>query len=671
MDSPLSNYADVLVETPLRQVYTYKIPERLQENISEGMAVSVPLGRRKITGYIYKLKKELKEKPEFELKEVKDLLFEEPLYPKKLFGFFEKVSAYYHYPLGAVVRGSHPKIMKRIKKKEGPKDCGISSPFDLTPDQSSALEKIKKSLNASDGQGTFKSYVLYGITGSGKTEVYLNAMEETLALGRSALLIVPEISLTPQLVQRVKERFGDQIALLHSQLSDGERFNHWIRILRKEVKIAVGARSALFAPFQDLGLIVVDEEHESSFKQEDRLRYHARDLCLLRAKFENCPVILGSATPSLESFYLAEKGKHELLELRTRTGTAELPETKVIDLRKNRPVEKFCSKPLIDALKECFSKGEQAILFANKRGYAPYLLCEDCGEIFECANCSVSLTFHKKKGVLRCHYCDHEKRPPETCPSCDSIELSTKGMGTESIEEELEKLFPQIKMARMDRDSTSKKGELEKILSDFSSQKTQLLIGTQMLAKGHDFPGVSLVGLVMPDFSLHLPDFRSNERTFQLITQVSGRAGRGEIPGKVMIQTYNPKHEIIQFGKEQNFRAFYKRELETREAFSYPPFSRLAMLWISSVHEKRVVQTARNLAGLAEHLQKSFHGIEILGPSPAPLEKIKNRFRWQIMIKAESAQSLNGFLKNFEERSTECGQAQVRWSIDVDPMHTL
>lgn len=671
MDTPLNAYADVLVEAPIRQVYTYRIPERLQEQISEGMAVSVPLGRRKTTGYIYKLKKELKEKPKFELKEVKDLLFEEPLYPKRLFEFFEKVSAYYHYPLGAVVRGSHPKIMKRIKKKEKSEDPGKPSPFELTPDQSLALEKIKKSLNAENGRGTFQSFVLYGITGSGKTEVYLNAMEETLSLGRSALLIVPEISLTPQLVERVKERFGDQVALLHSQLSDGERFNYWIRILRKEVKIAVGARSALFAPFSDLGLIVVDEEHESSFKQEDRLRYHARDLCLLRGKFENCPVLLGSATPSLESFYLAQKGRHELLELRTRTGTAKLPETKVIDLRKNRPVEKFCSKPLIEALKECFSKGEQAILFANKRGYAPYLLCEDCGEIFECANCSVSLTFHKRKGVLRCHYCDHEEKPPETCPSCDSLELKTKGMGTESIEEELEKLFPQIKMARMDRDSTSRKGELEKILRDFSSRKTQLLIGTQMLAKGHDFPGVSLVGLVMPDFSLHLPDFRSNERTFQLITQVSGRAGRGEIPGKVLIQTYNPKHEIIQFGKEQNFRAFYERELETRKAFSYPPFSRLAMLWISGVHEKRVIQTARNLAGLAEHLEKSFDGIEILGPSPAPLEKIKNRFRWQIMIKAESPQLMNGFLKNFEERSSDCGQAQVRWSIDVDPMHTL
>ncbi len=538
---------------------------------------------------------------------------------------------------------------------------------ELTSDQEAALKEILKGIHSK----RYSPFLLHGVTGSGKTEVYLRAIEEVLGQEMEAIVLVPEISLTPQLLSRFKDRFGGNLGLLHSGLSKGERYDQWRRIWRGEVKIALGARSALFAPFRKVGIIIVDEEHDPSYKQEEKLKYHARDLAVVRAKEANGVLLLGSATPSLESFYNAEKGKYQLLRLPERIEKRPLPNVEVVDMRKEAGL---LSEKLRTALQRNIEGRKQSLLFLNRRGFAHFILCPDCGFTFKCPNCSVTLTYHFKDRSLQCHYCDYRIKAPGDCPNCQGHRLQGMGVGTERLEQEISALFPGTEVGRMDRDTTSKRRSHHQILKGLESGKTKILVGTQMIVKGHDFPNVTFVGVVSADTSLHFPDFRSSERTFQLLTQVAGRAGRGEAFGEVVIQTFNPDHYSIQRAKDHDFMGFYQEEIRFRKALEYPPFSRFINFRLFGNSEKKTKLVARELEETGKSLLKKGYekGIELLGPSAAPFAKMRGKFRWQMIAKGKSSQLLHRFAQELRRPLELYAKGKgVNLDIDVDPVFIL
>ncbi|MHB8879121.1 MAG: replication restart helicase PriA, partial [Myxococcaceae bacterium] len=520
-----------------------------------------------------------------------------------------------------------------------------SRPERLTPEQAVAVEALVAALEP----GGFRPFLLHGVTGSGKTEVYLRVMERALELGRGGLILVPEIALTPQLVGRFRSRFGARIAVLHSGLKDRERLRHWQSLRRGEVRIAVGVRSAIFAPVQSLGVVVVDEEHDPSFKQEEKLRYQARDLAVVRAKQAGALVVLGSATPSLETIENARRGRYEKLELKVRVDDRPMPEVSLVDLRLERPRDlspteepPILSAPLALALEQTLSRGQQAILFLNRRGHSTFLLCEVCGESVRCTECDVCLTHHLSSRKAMCHYCGYEGPVPEACPAC-SGPLLKLGMGTERVEAEVADRFPLSRVARLDRDSATTSERLTELLASFARREIDVLVGTQMVAKGHDFPGVTLVCVVMADTSLAIPDFRAAERTFQLLTQVGGRAGRGEDKGRVLIQTYNPDSEPVRRVLEGDFEGFTLRELERRRSLAYPPYTRMVALRIEGTNPEQTAAVARLLGDrMASKLPPSSSGVRLLGPAPSPIARIKGKTRWQLLLKGPTHASLAG-----------------------------
>ena len=537
---------------------------------------------------------------------------------------------------------------------------------EATVAQEAMLGDISKAIHSN----RFSPFLIHGVTGSGKTEVYLRAIEEVLALGREALVLVPEISLTPQLLSRFQNRFGDNLALLHSKIGKGERYDQWRRVLRAEVGIAIGARSAIFAPFRNLGIIIVDEEHEPSYKQEEKLKYHARDLAVVRAKQAEATLLLGSATPSLESYHNAEKGKFRLLTLPERVEGKALPHVKVVDMKKE---ESLFSEELKTSLQKNIEERKQSLLFLNRRGFAHFVLCPDCGFTFKCPNCSVTLTHHLKDRSLQCHYCDYRIESPGDCPKCRGYGLRGIGIGTERLEQEIQALFPGIKVERMDRDTTTRKRSHQQILKRLESGHTDILVGTQMIVKGHDFPNVTFVGVVSADTSLHFPDFRSSERTFQLLTQVAGRAGRGETSGEVIIQTFNPDHYSILRAKDHDFPGFYREETQFRSALDYPPFSRLINFRVVGNNDAKTKAVAGVMGQIGQSLLKKYRkGIDLLGPATAPFSKMKGRFRWQMLAKGRSSRLLHQFAGELsgrlEDRIKGTG---VNLDIDVDPVFIL
>ncbi|MGH7899001.1 MAG: replication restart helicase PriA, partial [Candidatus Binatia bacterium] len=523
----------------------------------------------------------------------------------------------------------------------------------------------------------FAAFLLHGVTGSGKTEVYLRAAAEVLAAGRGVLIVVPEIALTHDLVGQVCARFGGTVAVLHSGLSDSERFDEWRRLARREARVAVGVRSAVFAPVPHLGLLIVDEEHDGAYKQEDGLRYNARDLAVVRARNAGCPVVLGSATPSIESHYNAEIGRYRLLELRERIENRPLPLVEVIDLKSERAEGEAAifAPRLRDALIANFASGGQTLLFLNRRGFAHYLQCTLCGHVIGCPNCSVTLTFHLGRRRLCCHHCDYQLRAPELCPECTSPRLRDFGIGTEQVEAVVRTLVPRARVARMDRDTTARKGSGAKLLADWRSGRIDVLIGTQMVTKGHDVPGVTLVGVVAPDQALNFPDFRAAERTFQMLTQVAGRAGRGDQRGAVLVQTYRPTHYAIRFAIEHDFLGFAAAELGFRQGLGYPPFARLAHLRFDGPDAARVERRARELTGRlrAENARRPrLRQAAILGPAPAPLERLRNRFRWQVLVKGRDPKILQSLLRPvIADLVSEVRSSGVRAAVDVDPYGML
>ena len=521
--------------------------------------------------------------------------------------------------------------------------------------------------------GQFGAFLLQGVTGSGKTEVYIEVMREVVKRGEQALLLVPEISLTPVFASRLRERFGERIAILHSSLSASERYDQWWRCRRGEVDVAIGPRSALFTPFQRLGIIVVDEEGDGAYKQEETPRYNARDLAVVRAQFSRVPVVLGSATPSLESRENAARGKYTHLVMSDRVEERPLPDVEVIDLRKEKAEKEdrgfvIFSRPMKEALQRTFEAGEQAIILMNRRGYAPYLLCRECGHEFRCRDCSVTLTVHKSKGLLMCHYCGLRKPIPPKCPICAGEVLQPIGFGTEKVAERFVRDFPGVAMEVLDRDSTRKKGELVRILDRFRAAKTQALIGTQMLSKGHHFPSVTLTAVLNADSILGYPDFRSAEKTFYLLTQVAGRSGRGELRGRVLIQTAFPAHYAIQHALRHDYEAFYESEIQFRRTFHYPPVTSMIALLFRGEQEQLVSRAAGECAERLEELIQPLRGTRIQGPAPAPLARIKGVFRYQILLRSPQRAPLR--------RAVEAAVVGKKWrgvdlAIDVDPINIL
>ncbi|MDR6227229.1 primosomal protein N' [Desmospora profundinema] len=536
-------------------------------------------------------------------------------------------------------------------------------PLPLTDEQRCAYTAITSPLK----ERRWKPVLLHGVTGSGKTEVYLQAIDCALTDGRETIVLVPEISLTPQMVRRFKGRFGERVAVLHSGLSDGERYDEWRKIRQGEAQVVVGARSAVFAPFSNLGLIIIDEEHESSYKQEEQPRYHARDVAIRRAQEHGAVLVIGSATPSVESYFKARKGTFEWVTMKQRVQGNPLPPVEVVDMREelkdgNRSI---FSRALRQALEACVDRGEQAVLLLNRRGYSTFVLCRDCGEAIQCPHCDISLTFHRTNQTLRCHYCGYAEQVPDTCPACSSSHIRYFGTGTQRVEEELARLMPGLRVIRMDVDTTGRKGAHERLLSAFGQGKADILLGTQMIAKGLDFPRVSLVGVIAADTMLHLPDYRAGERTFQLLTQVAGRAGRHEIPGKVVVQTYTPEHESIQLAASHEGEEFYRRECRLRMAHRYPPFSHVVTCLLSHPDRTRVTQAGVRAAQTLRPLLPP--GAELLGPVPAPVPRVQDRYRIQIMIKTEAhMDESRGWLEALRQLRERKDDPDLRVSIDRD-----
>jgi primosomal protein N' (replication factor Y) len=535
----------------------------------------------------------------------------------------------------------------------------------LNNQQNRAMEEISRYLE----KNTFMPILLHGVTGSGKTEIYLKAIEKVLGNDGTAIYLVPEIALTPQLISRVAGRFNEQqIAVLHSGIAESVRYDQWRQIKRGLINLVIGTRSALFAPLPNLKLIIVDEEHDASYKQDERLCYHARDLAILKAKMASAVVITGSATPSIRTFFNAQTKKYRHLELSKRIDDRPMPLVEIIDMKVQQ--EKAGKTPilsdtLIERINETLAKKEQVLLFLNKRGFDTFLVCADCGYNFRCPNCAVSLKNHAAEGVVKCHYCDYTIKSLPLCPSCKSSRILSYGVGTQKLEKEIEKIFPEKRIQRMDSDTTSQKGSQEKILKALEARKIDILIGTQMITKGHDFPFITLVGVISADTSLNMPDFRAAEKTFQLITQVAGRGGRGDAQGKVIIQTFNPEHYALRHAQNHDYKSFYTEEIEFREALQYPPFGRIISLRLSSIKKDTLVEEAHRLGKLAKKVSARHGNIaEIIGPAESPLAKIRGRFRWQMLIKGTDINALHQIAREIINTNKN---SHVRITADVDP----
>ncbi len=537
----------------------------------------------------------------------------------------------------------------------------------LTPDQEPVVEAIRGAL----GEGVYRPFLLEGVTGSGKTEVYLHAVREALRLGRTALVLVPEIALTAEILRRFRSRFGRDVAVLHSAMDDRRRLAEWMRARRGEAKVVIGARSAVFAPLANLGLLIVDEEHDGSYKQDETPRYHARDAALVRARENGAVVVLGTATPSMESLHNVTVGKLERLALPNRVANRALPEVELIDLRtaRRRKGSALFSMDLVDALGETLRQGQQAILFLNRRGFAQLIRCEGCGEAILCPNCSLSLVYHRAAERLRCHHCEYAAPVPPVCPACGAAELAEFGLGTERIEQEVAKLFPTARILRMDSDSLRRRGALERMIAGIRRRDYDVIIGTQILAKGHDFPHITLVAAVLADVALNLPDFRAAERTFQILTQMAGRAGRGDHPGTVMIQTYKPDHHALVYVRDHNTARFAEAELAIREATQTPPFTHQVMIWVSSTAPDRAERLARQLNRRVR--AERAEGVAVLGPAEAPIRKVNRRFRWMVLLRSTSVARMRRVLTRVLDDPEFKVNHPDRVVADVDPQSLL
>lgn len=668
----------VAIPRPLDGLFTYKLPEALESQIQVGGWVKVPFGKTFTPAFVVEPPKPLSELSsglsEDVLKEVLEAGEDGWLIPKDVLELCKWAHEYYLAPIGEVLRCAVPPgalqfgEVQRRKKKESK----ISRAFpvitrELTSDQKSALEKLAA---VQKSTAPVKAALLHGVTGSGKTEIYIEMARRALAEGKGVILLVPEIALTSQLHRRFEEGLGAEVALWHSAVADGKRRDMAQKLASGELRVVVGARSAVFAPVQNLGLLIVDEEHDPSYKQEDRFRYHARDLALVRGKISGAFVLLGSATPSLESRERVNEGRYSLAELPSRVAKGGLPSVEIVDLKVEDRVQKT-QAPLasrtLDAIRSTLDAGEQVMVFLNRRGFAAFLICKDCGESAGCPHCSMSLSVHKKRAELRCHVCGYQSRIPDFCSKCRGTDLTPVGAGTESLEEDLPRLLPSALVLRLDRDQVTSATRLEKILSDFREGKANILLGTQMLVKGHDFPNVTLVVVILADALFRWPDYRASERAYQVLRQVSGRAGRGERPGRVLIQTYSPSHPVLRtILGEMDEASFLATERDLRRFLVYPPFGRIARLRFEAAQQGEARTRAE---AVAAELARSIPAgkVEVLGPSEAFLERAKGTYRWDLLLKAAEIGSLQKALLRAKEA---CHSRKWPFWVDVDPYGT-
>ena len=664
-------FLDIVLNVPVNQAFTYSyIPLENQkpENIPQiGKRAEVRFGNKKMTGFITKIYDSFPSHcavPLEKIKQVSKIVDSEPLITQELLETAIWVSKYYLCTIGEAVNSILPSARRESSEQSFSFDSEISAGIrqNLSEEQKKAVNDILA--HAEKNESSF--HYLYGPTGSGKTEVFLQTAEQILKKNKGVIYLVPEISLTQQVVDSVVNSFGPQVAVLHSSLTQSQKLTQWKKILHREARIVIGARSAIFAPVPDLGMIIIDEEHDSSYKSGNTPRYHARQTAMYRASKLKIPLIMGSATPSVEAWHLMNCGKLLKHTLSKRLAGGEKPSIKCINL--NQSVMQGCiSEELKNEIETTLKEKKQAILFLNRRGFTHFFRCSTCGFEMKCKNCSVSMTFHKSENRLRCHYCGWHILPPSSCPKCGSLDIGYSGFGTEFIEAETAQKFPNARIVRVDTDSVSKKGELQNKIDAFKKGEFDIMLGTQMVAKGLNFPNLKTVGIILADTALHLPDFRATERTFSLITQVAGRAGRFFPDGKVFVQTYNPENQAISFACSANTEGFYDFEINQRKLLSFPPFSRLIRLVFRSSNQIKAQMTSEDAANLIENLK--IPGVEILGPSECPLSKISQNYRFQLILRGEKIVPLQNAVRKllFDYRHPQ----EVYIECDVDPVSLL
>jgi len=672
---PVSSILSVAIPRPLEGLFTYKISDELLPQVEIGGWVKVPFGRSSTHAFIVEAPRPLSELKEgLDPGVLKNILeVNERIFPDDVLALCKWAHEYYLSPLGEVMHCAAPPAALGLKSKKKEARAlheftGVQYNHILTPEQEAAL-LVLENLRTRSPSSVPKVALLDGVTGSGKTELYIELAKRTLNDGKGVLLLVPEIALTSQLHRRFEEGLGVPVGLWHSALADGKRRDQLAALKKGELKVVVGARSAVFAPVQNLGIIVIDEEHDPTYKQEDRVRYHARDLAVVRAKITGATVVLGSATPSLETLERTREGKYVLAELKRRIAPGGLPKIEVVDLCVEDRVEKVqapLAQKTLEAIRSAIAAGEQVMVFLNRRGFAAFLICQDCGEVKNCPNCSISLTVHKKKSTLKCHVCAHQEPIPDFCSKCQGFNLQAMGAGTESLEEDLPKLIPGARALRLDRDVITSATRLEKILDEFRSGEANLLLGTQMLVKGHDFPGVTLVVVILADALFRWPDFRAPERALQILKQVSGRAGRGDKSGKVLIQTFDRDHVVLET-LQGHFpeKTFLENERELRSVLGYPPFGRLARLRFESPSQLEAKQRAEKVAQAILSFSNELKArVDVLGPSEAFLERAKGIYRWDILLKSRTIQDLQRALHGAKNLAHS-----QKWQclVDVDP----
>lgn len=660
-------YADIALDLPFVDTLQYALPESLQAQAEIGKRVWVTVRNRKAVGYIVGFSEKISNA---DVRNIDSIIDPLTIVSPAMLELARWMADYYCCTLGQAMHAAMPAVFKKgkfeIKVRAGKEfrvmNSGPSDWNTLTETQNLAFEEIMKRI----GSESYGSYLLHGVTGSGKTEIYMHLIRELMKQGKGSIVLVPEIALTPQTVDRFVSRFGQDVAVIHSHMSEGRRLEAWHQLRSGALKVVVGARSAIFSPVKNLGLIVIDEEHDTSYKQEETPRYQTRQVADKRAQVENAVLVLGSATPSLESFYAAQKGEIEKLSLPVRIENRPLPEVEIVDMRRLPRLKdrEAYSYRLEEAVKNCLQKKEQVMLLLNRRGYSTYLHCASCGHVVMCERCKISLVYHTDKSALFCHACHFKAIPQRLCPSCKKNYLHYFGLGTQKVEAETRRLFPGARIGRMDSDTTTKKGSHEKILEAFKRRETDILIGTQMIAKGHDYPNVSLIGVISADMALYVPDFRSGEKTFNLLTQVAGRAGRGDLLGRVIIQTNVPTHYTIQSAKNHDYQEFYNKEIQFRGELGMPPFSHLARLMISGLSEKTVMKQSLLAAQWMESKISSSSGLGFAGPAPALHARQRGRYQWNIILKSPEAGKLQEIIKDFFSNFKKSG---VRFVTDVDP----
>ena len=720
----------------LDKLFTYSIPEELNKKIKIGHRVKVPFvkGNKKIYGFVLKLYENYKDEDKVSIKAISNICEENPLLDLNRIKLVEQMKEKYLCTYlegikvlvppgitkgnkekkenfifiykdleGKYLKENYEQIYDFVKLNDGVYNKNIlNKKFGFSLSSINTLikhgfliqknqvvnrynEKMyrnydEKILNGDQSLALYrilnsnrKLFLIHGVTGSGKTEIYMHLVKKLMEKDKDSIILVPEISLTPQMVERFKGRFGKNIAVFHSKLSDGERFDEWMRVKRGEVKVAIGARSAVFLPFHNLGSIIIDEEHESSYKSDSNPKYNARDIAELRCMNEGCKIILGSATPSLETYYKSKNKIIDLISIKERIEGASMPEVKIVDMREELMSgnKSIFSKELFEDISTRLEKKEQIILFLNRRGFSTFVSCRECGYVFKCKNCDISLTYHNRDSSLRCHYCGASMRIPKQCPKCNSKYVKYFGAGTEKVEKAIKKYFPEVQTLRMDLDTTRTKNSYENIYNTFKKGEADILIGTQMIAKGLDFENVTLVGVLAADMSLNLPDYRSGEKTFQLITQVSGRAGRGKKAGKVLIQSYNPENYSITSAAKSDYEGFYNKEIKIRKDMNYPPFSKILLINLSSKYENKLIKNTHKIGIILKNIVAKYDNLNMLGPCPSPLSKIKEMYRWQIILKGNVTGDIMKEIQKIVYTSLEQVYNDIRVSIDINPNSLL